>query len=81
MKYGKYEYERAYLLASFPENQAIVSSKKIRDKYLDGTRLRLRIVEKEGKIVYKLTQKEELSPNKKGILKIDLFGVIHLGLK
>ena len=72
MKYGKYEYERIYLL----ENNCLIGKnirviKKIKDKYIEGTNLRLREVVESNDIKYKLTQKEKLSPTKQGILKIN----------
>lgn len=72
MKYGKYEYERTYLLESnFLRDKKIKGIKKIRDKYIKGTRLRLREVIENKETKYKLTQKERLRPAKQGVLKIN----------
>ena len=72
MKYGKYEYERSYLLDSdCLRDKDVKETKKITDKYLSDTKLRLRVVVKNKETIYKLTQKEELNPAKKGILKIN----------
>lgn len=72
MKYGKYEYERVYLLNNnCLSEQTIEKAKRIKDKYLDGTNLRLRKVVEEKSTQYKLTQKEKLTPEKKGVLRIN----------
>ncbi len=72
MKYGKYEYERTYLLKNnIFRNKEITNTKKIKDKYINDTRLRLRVVEQNDETTYKLTQKQKLNPPKRGILKIN----------
>lgn len=72
MKYGKYEYERTYLLESdVLKDKKITNAKKIKDKYINDTRLRLRKVEDNNETKYKLTKKEKLDPPKRGILKIN----------
>lgn len=74
MKYGKYEYERSYLVdGAIFENMEVECVKKINDKYIRDTTLRLRRVEIDGNFTYKLTQKEKLNPSKHGILKINTF--------
>lgn len=72
MKYGKYEYERTYLLESnYLLNKKIERIKIIRDKYIEGTKLRLREIRENNETKFKLTQKEELKPVKQGVLKIN----------
>jgi len=72
MKYGKYEFERTYLLdQDCLKNMPPGTCKYIHDKYIAGTRLRLRKVLKDDITTYKLTQKEELIPPQRGILKIN----------
>jgi len=72
MKYGKYEYERLFLLNNnCLNNIKIERIKKLKDKYIKDTKLRLRKVEENSKTVYKLTQKEKLKCPKKGILRIN----------
>jgi len=72
MKYGKYEYERTYLLDNnCLKDKKIEGIKKIKDKYIKGTKLRLRKVIEKKKTSYKLTQKENLIPTKQGVLKIN----------
>lgn len=72
MKYGKFEFERSFLLAnSCLDDLEVVRSKVILDKYITGTRLRLRKVMEGGVQKFKLTKKEELEPKKVGVLKIN----------
>lgn len=72
MKYGKYEYERTFLLDSrFLEEQKIESKKRLTDKYIKDTTLRLRVVKEANKTTYKLTQKRKLSPHKNGVRAIN----------
>ena len=57
-KYARPEWERRFLLRSFPEGAAIQRSRKIIDRYIVGTTLRLRRqVDQNGGSIYKLTQK------------------------
>jgi CYTH domain-containing protein len=58
-KYARIERERRFLLADLPVMAAAVTPSRITDRYLTGTRLRLRRVEHQdgGGCVYKLTQK------------------------
>jgi CYTH domain-containing protein len=56
-KYARIERERRFLLDRFP-GADVVRVRRITDRYLDGTRLRLREqIEGDGPAVYKLTQK------------------------
>lgn len=57
-KYARIEWERRFLLRRFPPEAEITNVRRIVDRYIDGTRLRLRrITEGEGTEVFKLTQK------------------------
>lgn len=57
-KYARVERERRFLLASFPRDVTPVATRHIVDRYLDGTRVRVRAMRGEdGSTVYKLTQK------------------------
>ena len=58
-KYALVERERRFLLAEPPPASAVTASRRITDRYLPGTRLRLRRVEGPGSGVseFKLTQK------------------------
>jgi CYTH domain-containing protein len=58
-KYARVERERRFLLAEPPVAAAVVAIRRITDRYLTGTRLRLRRVERadDGSVTYKLTQK------------------------
>ena len=58
-RYARPERERRFLLASDPP--AGDALRTIEDRYLDGTRLRLRRVTGAGSPVFKLTQKVRLS--------------------
>jgi len=60
LKYARVERERRYLLARLPES--IVSTREIVDRYLVGTRLRLREVrESDGTVTRKLGHKVRLA--------------------
>jgi CYTH domain-containing protein len=60
LKYAVVERERRFLLASLPE--FIVATKEIVDRYVTGTRLRLREVrEDDGSVVRKLGHKVRIS--------------------
>jgi CYTH domain-containing protein len=60
LKYAVVERERRYLLASIPEG--VTSTREIFDRYLTGTRLRLREVrEDDGTITRKLAHKVRLT--------------------
>lgn len=58
-KYARVERERRFLLAAVPQTATTVASRRITDRYLTGTRLRLRRVEDQPgeACVFKLTQK------------------------
>jgi len=71
MKYSRYEYERSYLLSDVPKFFEKIETKQITDKYVEGTRIRLRKVLSNEEEIYKLTKKEALTPEKKGVLKIN----------
>jgi CYTH domain-containing protein len=60
LKYAVVERERRFLLASLPDG--VVSTKEIFDRYVTGTRLRLREVrEDDGTVIRKLGHKVRLS--------------------
>jgi CYTH domain-containing protein len=64
-KYARTERERRFVCAAPPPRTAVVRRRLIVDRYLDGTRLRLRRVEEldgSGPAVHKLTQKLPGSP-------------------
>jgi CYTH domain-containing protein len=58
-KYARVERERRFLLAGPPPASAVTESRRITDRYLPGTRLRLRRVEiaDSGELQFKFTQK------------------------
>ncbi len=57
-KYARTEIERRFLLAGVPDGAEVLESVDIEDRYLDGTRLRLRRqVQRGGPVVLKVTQK------------------------
>ncbi|MFF7631929.1 hypothetical protein ACFZB9_02065 [Kitasatospora sp. NPDC008050] len=58
-KYAHVERERRFLLAAPPDPAAVTATRRITDRYLDGTRLRLRRMARvdDGTVVYKFTQK------------------------
>jgi CYTH domain-containing protein len=58
-KYARVERERRFLLAGPPSPSAITGSRRITDRYLPGTRLRLRRVDycDSGACEFKFTQK------------------------
>ncbi len=61
MKYARLERERRFLLAAPPRDLVVQRVLHIHDRYLVGTRLRLRLVEERGRpVVYKLGQKVPL---------------------
>lgn len=71
-KYALAERERRFLLAGLPDDQPIVRTAQITDRYLVGTRLRLRLsVETAGgstTTVYKLTQKVPAADGGPGLI-------------
>jgi CYTH domain-containing protein len=57
-KYAKIERERRFLLNQFPKNVDVARIRRITDRYIDATTLRLRkMSEENGPTAYKLTQK------------------------
>jgi CYTH domain-containing protein len=58
-KYARVERERRFLLAGPPLASAVITTRRITDRYLPGTRLRLRRIERPESEAceYKLTQK------------------------
>ena len=60
LKYAVVERERRYIVASLPEG--VITIRDILDRYVTGTRLRLREVrEDDGSVTRKLTQKVRLT--------------------
>jgi CYTH domain-containing protein len=57
-KYARRELERRFLLATVPEGwREVARTTVIVDRYLEGTRLRIRRATEGDRVVYKLTQK------------------------
>jgi CYTH domain-containing protein len=57
-KYARIERERRFLLRGLPQGQRIVRVRRITDRYIEATNLRLRDLNEEGRpAVFKLTQK------------------------
>jgi len=57
-KYARIERERRFLLDRFPDSPKAVRVRRITDRYIEGTRLRLREQRDEaGTVTFKLTQK------------------------
>ena len=57
-KYARAEIERRFLLAGVPEGADVLAVNRIDDRYLDGTRVRLRRMAQDGgPTLLKLTQK------------------------
>jgi CYTH domain-containing protein len=57
-RYARIEIERRFLLAEVPDGAEVLRTLDIDDRYLDGTRLRLRRqAQVDGPVVHKLTQK------------------------
>lgn len=63
-KYARVERERRFLLAGPPSPSAVTGSRRITDRYLPGTRLRLRRVDYDdgGACEFKFTQKLPADP-------------------
>jgi CYTH domain-containing protein len=58
LKYARIERERRFLLREFPSDVEIVRTRRITDRYIDGTTLRLRELRGDNEpSVFKLTQK------------------------
>ena len=57
-KYRRIERERRFLLDQFPSNASVARIRRITDRYIDGTALRLRQqTDDTGPTTFKLTQK------------------------
>jgi CYTH domain-containing protein len=56
-KYARLERERRFLLDQFPTGANVVQVRRITDRYIDGTTLRLREQRDDGLTMFKLTQK------------------------
>lgn len=57
-KYARIEWERRFLLDHFPTEGSVTWVRRITDRYIEGTTLRLRQQsDGEGQVVFKLTQK------------------------
>jgi CYTH domain-containing protein len=68
-KYARFELERKFLLERVPEG--LEDDAAIYDRYIIGTRLRLRRAEHpDGRLEYKLNQKESPSPPDYGLMTI-----------
>lgn len=59
LKYAQVERERRFLVARVPEG--VTSSKQIADRYIVGTRMRLREVTENGVVTRKLSHKVRIS--------------------
>ncbi len=70
MKYGKYEYERSFIVSKDLALRKVSEVKSITDTYLHGIGLRLRKVVVNGEPRYKLTQKKEIDPPRVGVKTI-----------
>ncbi len=71
MKYGRYEYERTFIVSGEILKENVKEVKNLTDIYFIDTKLRLRKMEKKGVVKYKLTQKTEVNPAKEGIKSIN----------
>jgi CYTH domain-containing protein len=57
-KYARIEWERRFLLDRFPDQAIVTRVRRIEDRYIEGTTLRLRQQrDDDGQIAFKLTQK------------------------
>lgn len=57
-KYARAEIERRFLLVGVPDGEEVLAVRRIEDRYLDGTRMRMRrMVHDGGPTELKLTQK------------------------
>jgi CYTH domain-containing protein len=57
-KYSRIERERRFLIREFPSGALVTCVRRITDRYIEGTRLRLREQQDDrGSTVFKLTQK------------------------
>src|SRR4051794_20516303 len=67
-KYARTEVERRWLISAIPDGA--VEERRIEDRYLAGTTLRLRRVEDESTVVYKLGQKVRPLPDDPHVVHI-----------
>jgi CYTH domain-containing protein len=73
-KYARWERERRFLLARVPKEAAPVRTSAISDRYIDGTRMRLRRSEEtetdgaDSRIAFKLTQKIPSADGSPGLI-------------
>lgn len=70
-KYARIEWERRFLLADYPRGAKVTRVRRITDRYITGTNLRLReVVESEKHTVFKLTQKlrQQASGARQGLI-------------
>lgn len=57
-RFARPEWERRFLLDQFPANASVTRIRQIADRYIIGTRLRLRrMSDSDGTVAFKLTQK------------------------
>lgn len=57
-KYARVEWERRFLLQEFPGDGVVTRVRRIRDRYIEGTTLRLREqTDHDDQTIFKLTQK------------------------
>jgi CYTH domain-containing protein len=82
-KYARIERERRFLLDQFPSAASVERIRRIADRYIDGTNLRLREQsENSGPTVFKLTQKVPVRESTTMYLTKEEFGVLaHLSAK
>ena len=72
LKYAVVEHERRWLVGRVPDG--VVEVREIRDRYVDGTRLRLREVRHgDGTVVRKLTQKVRLGEGPREVACTNLY--------
>jgi CYTH domain-containing protein len=67
-RYAQVEREQRWVLPLRPHD--VSEPVSIVDLYIDGTRLRLRRMEKEGEVVFKLSQKIRPEPEKPEVVKL-----------
>ncbi len=56
-KYARVEWERRFPLARFPDSVEVTQTRRITDRYIEDTRLRLRQISDHDAEIFKLTQK------------------------
>ena len=70
-RYARIEWERRFLLKQIPSNAEITQVRHIVDRYIEGTRLRLRqMTDRDGQAIFKLTQKipEQAAGARQGLI-------------